>query len=68
MVEVEIKQGEYSDVISKKLFQAGLIPDAEKFNAYMTQKGVDDSLSIGIHLIPVGSTVDEIIEILQGNR
>lgn len=68
VVEVEIKEGEYSDVISKKLFQAGLIPDAEKFNAYLTQKGVDDSLRIGIHLIPAGSTADEIIEILQGKR
>lgn len=67
VVELEIREGEYSDVISKKLFQAGLIPDAEKFNAYMTQKGVDDSLRIGVHLIPVGSTADEIIEILQRN-
>lgn len=65
MVELEIKEGEFSDVISKKLFQAGLIPDAEKFNAYMTQKGVDDSLRIGVHLIPMGSSADEIIDILK---
>ncbi len=32
VVELEIKEGEFSDVISKKLYQAGLIPDAEKFN------------------------------------
>ena len=62
---LEIKQGEFSDVVSKKLFQAGLIPDADKFNAYMTQKGVDDSLRVGVHLIPVDATADEIIEILQ---
>ena len=68
VVEVEIKEGEYSDVISQKLFQAGLIPDAGKFNAYLTQKGVDDSLRIGVHLIPAGSTADEIIEILQGQQ
>lgn len=65
IIEIEIKQGEFSDVISQKLFQAGLIPDAEKFNAYMTQKGVDASLRVGVHQIPVGATVDEIIEILQ---
>lgn len=41
------------------------MPDAEEFNAYMTQKGVDDSLRIGVHLIPAGSTPDEIIAILQ---
>ncbi len=65
IVELEIKQGEFSDVVSKKLFQAGLIPDADKFNAYMTQKGVDDSLRVGVHLIPIDATADEIIEILQ---
>lgn len=64
-IEVEIKEGEFSDVVSRKLFEAGLVPDAEEFNAYMTQKGVDDSLRIGVHLIPAGSTPDEIIAILQ---
>ncbi len=64
-VELEIKEGEFSDVVSRKLFEAGLVPDAEEFNAYMTQKGVDDSLRIGVHLIPAGSTADEIIAILQ---
>ena len=65
MIKIEIKQGEFSDVVSQKLFQAGLIPDAEKFNAYMTQKGVDDSLRVGEHMIPEGAAVDEIIAILQ---
>jgi len=65
VVELEIKEGEFSDVISKKLYQAGLIPDAEKFNTYMTQKGVDDSLRIGVHLIPMGASADEIIDILK---
>lgn len=67
MIKLEIKKGEYSDVISQKLFQAGLIPDAEKFNLYLTQKGVDDTLRVGTYQIPAGSTVDEIIKILQGN-
>ena len=65
VVELEIKEGEFSDVISKKLYQAGLIPDTEKFNTYMTQKGVDDSLRIGVHLIPMGASADEIIDILK---
>lgn len=65
VVEIEIREGEFSDVISKKLYQAGLIPDAEKFNTYMTQKGVDDSLRIGVHLIPTGASADEIIDILK---
>lgn len=65
IIELEIKEGEFSDVVSRKLFEAGLVPDAEEFNTYMTQKGVDDSLRIGVHLIPAGATADEIIAILQ---
>lgn len=67
-VELEIKEGDFSDVVSRKLFQAGLIPDASEFNNYVTKKGVDDSLRIGVYHIPIGSTADEIIEILQGKR
>lgn len=65
MVEIEIVKGDYSDVISQKLFQAGLIPDADAFNAYLTQKGVDSTLRVGVHQIPKGATPDEIIKILQ---
>ncbi len=64
-VQIEIKTGEYSDVISRKLFQAGLVPDAEAFNQYLTQKGADDSLRVGVYQIPTGATQDEIIQILQ---
>jgi len=68
MVELEIKEGDFSDIVSKKLFEAGLIPDASEFNNYVTKKGVDDSLRICVYHIPIGSTADEIIEILQGKR
>ena len=67
MVQIEIKTGEYSDVVSQKLFQAGLISDAEGFNRYLTQKGADDSLRVGVYQIPKGATQDEIIQILQEN-
>lgn len=64
-VQFEIKSGEFSDTISKKLFQAGLISDAEAFNKYLTQKGADQNLRVGVYEIPMGSTQDEIIEIFQ---
>lgn len=64
-VQIEIKAGEYSDTVSQKLFQAGLISDATEFNQYLTQKGADQSLRVGVYQIPVGATNDEIIEILQ---
>ncbi len=64
-VQIEIKQGEYSDTVSQKLFQAGLISDAASFNKYLTQKGADQDLKVGVYQIPAGATPDEIIEILQ---
>lgn len=65
MVQIEIKKGEFSDTVCQKLFQAGLISDAEAFNSYLTQKGVDQSLRTGVYQFPVGATQDQIIEILQ---
>ncbi len=66
LIKVEINTGEYSDVISRKLFEAGLVADSEAFNRYLTQKGADDSLRVGVYQIPKGATQDEIIQILQG--
>lgn len=65
MVQIEIKPGDYSAAISQTLLQAGLISDAESFNKYLTEKGVDQNLSVGIYQIPAGSTPDQIIDILQ---
>ncbi|MCI8859639.1 MAG: hypothetical protein HFI71_08990 [Lachnospiraceae bacterium] len=65
VVEIRIEEGDYSDLISRKLFQAGLITDASAFDNYLTKNGLDESLRIGVHKIPKGSTQEEIVEILQ---
>lgn len=65
MVEVEIKAGDYSAAVSQTLLKAGLISDADAFNKYLTQKGVDQNLRVGVYQIPKGATQDQIIEILQ---
>ena len=64
-VQIEIKAGEYSDAVSRKLYHAGLISDADTFNKYLTEKGADQNLRVGVYDIPTGSTQDEIIAILQ---
>ena len=64
-VEIRIEEGDYSDLSSRKLFQAGLITDASAFDNYLTKNGLDESLRIGVHKIPKGSTQEEIVEILQ---
>lgn len=61
---IEIAAGDYSDVVSQKLFEAGLIQDAAAFNAYLTESGADRGITVGMHKIPVGATEEEIIRIL----
>lgn len=65
MIRIEISAGEFSDAVSQKLFQAGLVSDAEAFNKYLTHKGADQTLRVGVYEIPEGATQDQIIEILQ---
>lgn len=64
VVSIEIKEGEYSDAVSRKLFDAGLISDASAFNRYLTETGADLNLRMGVHKIPKGVSQDEIIAIL----
>lgn len=61
---IEVLPGEYSDVVSQKLFEAGLIPDAEAFNKYLMDSGRDQNIMTGVHQIPMGASQDEIIKIL----
>lgn len=61
---IEVLPGEYSDVVSQKLFEAGLIPDTEAFNKYLMDSGLDQNIMVGAHQIPVGASQDEIIKIL----
>lgn len=68
IIRIEIAAGEFSDTISQKLYQAGLVSDAEAFNKYLTKKGADQTLRIGVYEIPEGSTQDQIIEILQNKE
>lgn len=61
---IEVLPGEYSDVVSRKLLEAGLIKDAEAFNKYLTDTNADQNIMPGTHQIPMGATEEEIIRIL----
>lgn len=61
---IEVLPGDYSDVVSQKLFEAGLISDAEAFNRYLMDSGQDQVIMVGVHQIPMGVSEDEIIKIL----
>lgn len=68
MIRIEIAAGEFSAAVSQKLYQAGLVSDAEEFNKYLTQKGADQTLRVGVYEIPEGATQDQIIDILQNKE
>ena len=63
-VELSIVGGEYSDIVSQKLFKAGLIDDAEAFNKYLAKGGYDNLIQPGTYTIPVGSNYKTIVSII----
>lgn len=70
-VEVNILPGEYSDTISQKLFDAGLIADITEFNRFITDSDYDNFIQPGTFTIPEGSSYEDIAQILmtkQENR
>ena len=64
MVHFEIKGGEYSDSICRRLQKDGLIDDAGAFNKYLIGKKYDNLILPGSYDIPKGATYDEIAALL----
>ena len=63
-VRIEISGGQYSDVVCKKLAEAGLVDDAKAFNDYLVQKDYDNAILPGVYEIPKGATYEEIAVLL----
>lgn len=66
-IMIEVVSGEFSDAISRKVFDAKLVPDAEVFNDYLVDNGYDERIMVGHHLLPKGAGMDEIAKILCEN-
>ena len=64
IVDITINPGEGSYVISQKLEQSGLIDDAAEYDAYLCDNGYHTKLRAGVHKIPMGSTREEIANLL----
>ncbi len=63
-IRVEISGGQYSDVVCKKLEEAGLVDNAKAFNDFLVQKDYDNSILPGVYEIPKGATYEEIAVLL----
>lgn len=64
IITINIRQGEYCRPVAQKLQDAGLIADAEDFRIYMGNIGYASNIHSGDFDIPVGSTYEEIANIL----
>ena len=63
---ITINRGEGSDTVSRKAAQAGLVEDAADFDRYLCENGYDKKLVTGSHVIPLGSSYEEIARRLTG--
>ena len=61
---ITVSPGDTCRMIAERLQAAGLVDDSEKFRIYMGQKGVDHLIKNGDHVIPVGASYDEIVNLL----
>ena len=66
-VEITIVKGDDSGTVARKLYNAGLVDNANEFDYYLMQHGYDKKISIGTFSITVGSSWTEIAQKLSGN-
>lgn len=63
-VSIEIKSGESSTTVCRRLEEAGLIASAADFDAFLYQHGYDKKMKVGVHEIPAGAEPETIAELL----
>jgi len=63
-VRFVISGGEYSDVICRKLQEAGLIDDADAYNKFLVEEDYDNYINPGVYDIPKNATYEEIAVLL----
>ena len=63
-----VESGNGSEVISRRLYEAGLVNSAVEYNKFLVRNGYDRKLKVGNHEIPAGATEEEMAKILCGMR
>lgn len=63
-VEIVIESGDVSRMVSAKVFEAGLVEDADEFNSYLGSHDYDNQLQPGTYKIKKGSSFRQIAQIL----
>lgn len=63
-ITIKVEGGEVSRMVSQKIFEAGLVDDAEEFNKYLGDNGYASFLQPGTYHIKKGASFQQIAEIL----
>ena len=64
-VTLVIEKGDIARDVAESLYENGIIDDAESFRKYLGETGVSRTLHAGEYNIKVGSTYEEIVELLK---
>lgn len=64
-VTLVIEKGDIARDVAESLYEDGIIDDAESFRKYLGETGVSRTLHAGEYNIKVGSTYEEIVELLK---
>lgn len=67
-VTIEVKGGESSVAISRKLEAAGIVTSAVEYDKYLCDNGYDKKICVGIHIIPGNADYTEIAKILTSKQ
>ena len=65
---IKVEKGNGSEIVSKRLYEAGLVESAVEYNQFLVKNGYDRRLSVGNHEIPAGATEEEMARILCGMK
>lgn len=65
---IKVEKGNGSEIVSRRLYEAGLVESAVEYNQFLVKNGYDRRLSVGNHEIPSGATHEEMACILCGMK
>ena len=65
---VKVEKGNGSEIVSRRLYEAGLVESAVEYNQFLVKNAYDRRLSVGNHEIPSGATHEEMARILCGMK
>lgn len=63
---INVYPGDTARLIAERLYENGLVDDAETFRKYLGQTGQANRLHVGEFMVPTGATYEQIFDILMG--